>query len=140
MSSWSAKLERVRFLSPAEGGAASDFGKSPATAAATPAESASLPNEGRLSLDALRDRIAEILTRAPPAKKRFADPALGDLPFVREETALGALYVRTKRLSAAHRVGRAPVQAGKRASAGMLALLSLDPAIAALDPARALYI
>src|SRR5260370_28453757 len=113
MSSWSAKLERVRFRSPTEDGAESDFETSPATTATPPgaqAERASLPSDGRLSLDALRDRIAEILTKAPPAEKRFADPSLGDLPFVREETALGALYVRTKRLSAAHRVGRAPVQ------------------------------
>src|SRR4051812_41173109 len=113
MSSWNAKLERVRNVGIAlqNGG---NFAPSVTTDPARP-------------LDVLRDRIAAILAKAPAPKPPRADPTVGDLPFVREETDLGPLYVRQKRLSVAHRVGRASVQAGASASAGMLALLALAP-------------
>jgi len=93
------------------------------------------------SLDELRDRMARILSRqpAPPPPPR-RDPTSGELPFVREETPLGPLHVRRRRLSAAHRVGRAPVRAATTAAAPMLALLALDPTLASLDPAAALYV
>jgi uncharacterized protein YprB with RNaseH-like and TPR domain len=68
------------------------------------------------------------------------DPAQGDLPFAREETSSGVLYVRTKRLSTAHRVGRAQVRVGNEVSAGMLALLALDPTLASANPSKALYL
>jgi uncharacterized protein YprB with RNaseH-like and TPR domain len=99
-----------------------------------------LPRDPAARLEVLRHKIAAILTKAPPARRRSADPSQGDLPFALESTPLGPLYVRTKRLSAAHRVGRAAVSAGKDASAAMLALLALDPTVAAVSPERLLYL
>jgi uncharacterized protein YprB with RNaseH-like and TPR domain len=106
---------------------------------ATSAQS-DLPRDAAERLEALRQKIAAILTKSPPARRRPADPSQGDLPFAMESTPDGPLYVRTKRFSAAHRVGRAPVNAGREASAGMLALLALDPTLSAADPARMLYV
>jgi uncharacterized protein len=154
MSSFTAKLERLRLLpTPAAAsvrGAPDDlemrfnrahYEESIDDNARDPASSPhDLPREPAARLEALRHKIAAILTKAPPARRRPADPSLGDLPFVRESTPVGPLYVRTKRLSAAHRVGRAPVNAGKDASAAMLALLALDPALAAIAPERLLYL
>jgi uncharacterized protein YprB with RNaseH-like and TPR domain len=102
-----------------------------------------LPADPASRLEALRQRIARILTKPPrvPPKGVVADPSAGDRPFVREETPLGPLYVRTRRLSAAHRVGRACIDADmSESSAAMLALLALDPSLASLDPRRALYL
>jgi uncharacterized protein len=164
MSSWSAKLERVHLPSPPVRALSRDT-EFPSIGRETPIEGTSdglasggsadlvdgrlasggsadtLPADPAFRLDALRARIARILTKASPVVKRSAaDPSAGDLPFCREVTALGPLYVRTRRLSAAHRVGRAAVQPTARTSAGMLALLSLDPSLAALDPRKALYL
>src|SRR6266542_714647 len=134
MSSYRSKLERVRFAPSLREGASFAAHRTPITT--TP-----LPRDPRNRLEVLRERIAELLVKtSPPRREHVADPTQGDLPFVREETRLGPLYIRTKRLSAAHRVGRAQVLAGARASAGMLALLALDPALASLDVAGALYI
>ena len=154
MSSFSAKLERVRLLpTPAAESARSapnvheigfdvsdceeaiDGDRGIARAAAN-----DLPREPAERLDMLRRKIAAILTKAPPARRHFADPSQGDLPFTHQETPLGPLYVRTKRFSAAHRVGRASVTSGKDASAGMLALLALDPVLSGIHPGRLLYL
>jgi uncharacterized protein YprB with RNaseH-like and TPR domain len=93
-------------------------------------------------LDALRERISRILAKPVSVTKRVAaDPSAGDRPFACEETSLGPLYVRARRLSPAHRVGRASCVADfSNSSAGMLALLALDPSLASLDPRRALYL
>ena len=99
-----------------------------------------LPHDPAERLEVLRQKIAVILTKAPPARRRPADPTQGDLPFALEQTPLGPLYVRTKRLSPAHRVGRAAVGDGRVASAGMLALLALDPALSAMAVERLLYL
>jgi uncharacterized protein len=45
-----------------------------------------------------------------------------------------------QRLSAAHRMGRAPLLAARGASSRLLALLALDPSLAAQDISRALYL
>jgi uncharacterized protein YprB with RNaseH-like and TPR domain len=132
MSSFGAKLERVRFVP-------SHRNDAPRAEPSIDASADPLPSDPRARLDVLRDRIARILAKSPPARKR-SDPTQGDLPFVRESTAAGSLYVRRKRLSTAHRVGRAPVHVGRDASAGMLALLALDPSLVAADPARAVYL
>jgi len=63
-----------------------------------------------------------------------------DLPFSLEQTPEGPLHVRTLRLSGAHRVGRAPVTLARRASSALLALLALDPALAACPLEGALYL
>ena len=89
----------------------------------------------------LRARIEATLART--ARRAPAPPPpvdTVDLPFATEQTPLGPLHVRTQRLSFAHRTGRMPLAAARDASAEILALLALDPAIAACDPRRALYL
>jgi len=142
MSSWSAKLERVHLPSPPSDRAESSTAVVPSLSEIAPvADADTLPSDPAFRLEALRRRIARILTKASPVLKRTAaDPSAGDRPFFREETAKGPLYVRTRRLSAAHRVGRAVVQPTAPTSAGMLALLALDPSLASLDPRKALYL
>lgn len=81
--------------------------------------------------------IARSAARPPPPPRAVDAP---DLPFVTHDTPLGPLHVRTLRLGASHRTGRAPVVAARDASAELLALLALDPSIAARDPSRALYL
>ncbi len=92
-------------------------------------------------LDDLRARMEAILTRTrgePPRPPPRVD--VPELPFCVEDTPAGPLHVRTLRHGGEHRVGRVPVSGGRRASAELLALLALDPRIAACDPARALYL
>jgi uncharacterized protein len=116
MSSWSARLRRVHI------------------AGVVP------PREPPASLEDLRVRMAAILTKETRPRAAARDPAASELPFAREDTALGPLYVRKKRLGGAHRVGRASTGAAFDATSGMLALLALDPELGALDPAGALYL
>jgi uncharacterized protein YprB with RNaseH-like and TPR domain len=154
MSSFSAKLERLSLL-PTHAGTSVRGAREPLqigwerahceepiddTARGASGARGDLPRDPAERLDVLRQKIAAILTKAPPVRRRPADPSQGDLPFALESTSDGPLYVRTKRLSAAHRVGRASVSVGKDASAGMLALLALDPALSSADPAHMLYI
>ena len=95
-------------------------------------------------LDDLRARIESVIARSaarsglPRAPPRAVDTE--ELPFVTTETPLGPLHVRTHRLGVSHRTGRAPVLAARTASAELLALLALDPSLAACDPSRALYL
>jgi uncharacterized protein YprB with RNaseH-like and TPR domain len=63
-----------------------------------------------------------------------------ELPFVTTETPRGPLSIRRQRFPPSHRMGRASVLASKGAAAPFLALLALDPSLAACDPARALYL
>jgi uncharacterized protein YprB with RNaseH-like and TPR domain len=89
----------------------------------------------------LRARIEATLART--ARRAPAPPPpvdTVDLPFATEETPLGPLHVRVQRLSFAHRTGRMPLAGARDASAEILALLALDPAIASCDPRRALYL
>jgi uncharacterized protein YprB with RNaseH-like and TPR domain len=92
-------------------------------------------------LDELRARMQAVLERhakRTPLAPPVAEPT--ELPFAKVETDRGALWIRTQVLSAAHRTGRAPVLAARASSSHVLALLALDPALAACDPARALYL
>jgi len=94
-------------------------------------------------LDDLRKRMDAIVarTRAEPPRP-LPEPSAPELelPFCVEETPAGPLHVRTLRLSDAHRVGRAPVSAARRADPEVLALLALDPTLAACAPSGALYL
>lgn len=107
------------------------------------------------SIDVLRERIASILAKSakqPGGFGRGSAPSeflsgpgggadLGDpLPFLEEDTPLGPLHLARKKSSPAARVGVAPLHPATLADSGMLALLALDPAIAACDPRRALYV
>ena len=113
----------------------------------SPAESASgsaprrLRRLARATLADLRARMHVALerhARRPPPPPPAVDTT--ELPFVTTETPRGPLSIRTQRLSAAHRMGRAPLLAARGASPRLLALLALDPSLAACDPARALYL
>ncbi len=101
--------------------------------------------ELRPSLDDLRERMAKVLARSrgedgavplrcPP------DVDFPELPFVAEETEHGVVHVRTRRLSAAHRIGRAPLSAAAYASPEVLALLAQDPDLGSVRPRGALYL
>jgi len=89
----------------------------------------------------LRTRIQATLERTArraPLPPRPVDTV--DLPFATLDTPLGPLHVRGQRLSPAHKTGRALLGPGRVASAELLALLALDPALAACEPGRALYL
>jgi uncharacterized protein YprB with RNaseH-like and TPR domain len=89
----------------------------------------------------LRARIQATLERT--ARRAPAPPPpvdTVDLPFATRETPLGPLHVRTQRLSLGHRTGRAPLGSAREASAELLALLALDPSLAACEPKGALYL
>ena len=99
------------------------------------------PGGGSGLLEDLRRRMDAILTRTrEEPRPELPRVDFGDLPFCVEQTPHGPLHVRTLRLSGAHRVGRAPVTFGRTASAELLALLALDPRLAACDPREALYL
>lgn len=106
-----------------------------------PTRDAVAAGNGVSVLDDLRARMDAILARTraqPPAPPPRVD--VGELPFCVEETAAGPLHVRTVRHGGEHRIGRIPIAPARRTSAELLALLALDPRIAACDPARALYL
>jgi uncharacterized protein YprB with RNaseH-like and TPR domain len=88
----------------------------------------------RARIQATLERTARRAAPSPPAVDTV------DLPFATEDTPLGPLHVRAQRLSAAHRTGRAPVAPAREASAELLALLALDPALAHCDLGGALYL
>jgi uncharacterized protein YprB with RNaseH-like and TPR domain len=88
----------------------------------------------RARVQAALERGATRTVRAPPAVDTV------ELPFVTVETPAGPLHVRTQRLSPAHRTGRVPLSGALDANFELLALLSLDPALATCDPRAALYL
>jgi uncharacterized protein YprB with RNaseH-like and TPR domain len=85
-------------------------------------------------MDAILERTRAEPRRPPPRVD------LDELPFCVEDTEAGPLHVRTLQLSGAHRVGRAPVTAARTADPELLALLALDPSLAAAGVERALYL
>ncbi|HEY6080984.1 MAG TPA: ribonuclease H-like domain-containing protein [Polyangiaceae bacterium] len=99
-----------------------------------------LPKRANL-LDELRAKMAEILERPqfsePPRPP--ADPSQTALPFTREETPEGPLYRRHVVLPPSHHVGRMPVDAAIDSRPELLALLALDPSLAAVDFSKALF-
>ncbi|MBX3230991.1 MAG: ribonuclease H-like domain-containing protein [Labilithrix sp.] len=85
-------------------------------------------------------RMDAILARTRAEPSRSPPRVDVDLPFFVEHTDAGPLHVRTVRHGGEHRIGRIPLAPARRASAELLALLALDPSLAACDPARALYL
>lgn len=108
------------------------------TEAASP--SPSLKGDRGETLARLRAEMAEILGRVPQSAPPPADPASTTLPFLRIETAPGPLCQRLELLKASHHVGRIPVDGAAQAEAELLALLALDPGLAAASPAEALFL
>jgi uncharacterized protein YprB with RNaseH-like and TPR domain len=92
------------------------------------------------TLATLREKMAEILGRAPPVPRAPADPSGGELPFFREEREGGTLYRRSVTLAPSHSVGRIPVDAARAASAELLALLALDARLSGIRPERLLFL
>ena len=97
------------------------------------------PRELGLLAD-LRAKIDGILEKTARREARSRAVDTPDLPFVTSETPLGPLHLRTQRLSAAHRMGRASLLPSRDASSELLALLALDPTIAPRKLAGALYL
>jgi uncharacterized protein YprB with RNaseH-like and TPR domain len=107
---------------------------SPPPEPSPPAPREDLLADLRTRIQATLERTARRAPRPPPVVDTV------DLPFASVETPLGALHVRTQRLSPAHKTGRALLGPGRIASAELLALLALDPSLAACDPGGALYL
>ncbi|MFO0676442.1 MAG: ribonuclease H-like domain-containing protein [Polyangiaceae bacterium] len=108
-----------------------------------PAAEGDVPTPTReATLAELRERIQRTLERSVRASPRPELPRVDvdDLPFAKEDGEFGTLHVRTLRFGPSHRTGRAPVATAKGVSSEVLALLALDPAIAACDMTRALYL
>lgn len=108
--------------------------------APVPAEPTARPPSDRSGvIEALRQKIARVIAREPAARQPWK-PSEGELPFFEQQTELGPLYHRSIRYDAVHRVGRLPVYPARTADMTMLSLLALDPALASVDPTRALYL
>src|SRR5689334_11249751 len=98
------------------------------------------PNPNAEALSELKRRMEAILGRAPSPRPVRSEPRIEELPFVRRDTPRGPLYHRLERLAPSYHVGRVPVDAATAASGDILALLALDPALASLRSAGALYL
>lgn len=92
------------------------------------------------TLSTLRERMSEILQRPVEGPRAPADPSRTTLPFAEHARDEGVLHQRLDTVPASYRVGSMPVASALDADSEMLALLALDPALAGVDPARALYV
>ncbi len=88
----------------------------------------------RARIQATLERTGRHSSASPPAVDTV------DLPFATLNTPSGPLHVRVQRLSPCHRTGRVPIAGARDASPELLALLALDPRLAACDPRRALFL
>jgi hypothetical protein len=88
----------------------------------------------RARMQAVLERTARRAPAPPPAEGTV------ELPFASEPTEHGVRHTRVRVFDASHRVGRFPIAPARGASRELLALLALDPALAACDPSRALYL
>ncbi len=105
------------------------------------ASPAATPTERGDPIADLRRRMAEILVRERPEKKRtLPERDFAELPFARVEEKDGPIFRRFERYGRAHAVGRISVDAASTACAEVLSLVALDPFLAEADPARALYL
>lgn len=109
---------------------------------AVPAAATAEPDAAPLGIiEQLRLKMTEILERprfqAPPRPP--ADPSETALPFTCQETPSGPLYRRHSILPRSHHVGRIPVDSAYASRPELLALLALDPRLAASNFGRALF-
>jgi hypothetical protein len=104
-------------------------------------------------LDGLRAKMGELLGSGAPSaltpeplvpaadpEGAPCEPSATSLPFVRLETEFGTLYRRIETLPPSCHVGRMPVDAALGANPDVLALLALDPSLAALPVRGALFL
>lgn len=100
------------------------------------------PGARSRTLEELRARIQAALEHPKPGPAACRPPRVDteELPFTAIETPSGSLHVRMRRLEASHRTGRAPIAAAFDASAELLALLALDPALAQCSLRGALFL
>ncbi len=118
-----------------------DFRRKLETLHGRPTASAAEPSEKSALLESLRRKMAEIVAKAPQLRPLpRADPAETSLPFALEETEQGPLCRRHLVLPPSHHVGRMPVDAARDAKSELLALLALDPRLAACRLERALFL
>ena len=124
--SFHTKLSRLESVGP------------PPRASASSAARAGLLDDLRARMEATFERSARRLETQAALPPPPVDTC--ELPFATQDTPLGPLHVRVQRLSGAHRTGHAPVACARDASSELLALLALDPTLAACDPAGALFL
>ena len=121
-------------------GQAESVGAEPASPPLEPITPASSAGADASVLEQLRDRMAAILGRSREAPSRhIVDLERSELPFHQEATPQGARFRRLERLAPSRRVGRVTVDTAWSAQSQVLALLALDPELAAIDPGGALY-
>ncbi len=92
------------------------------------------------TLNALRERMAEIMERPVEAPRPPANPSRTTLPFRQWDREEGVLHQRLDSVPRSYRVGCMPIAPAERADSETLALLALDPSLSDLDPTRALYL
>ncbi len=145
-----SKLHRLG--SPSSAGNKSGWIRTPADIASgsPPAAEVGALDERRDTLADLRSKMQALLGRPPgeaasvasagSAALEASPSGLEELPFVEVDLDGEPLLQRLEPLPPSARVGRVSIEAAGLASAEMLALLSLDPALAACDPRGALYL
>ncbi len=107
---------------------------SPWSRSGPPAVGPERVSELRSQIEALLERHrAELRRRPPPA-------APTPLPGERRETEAGPLHLVVQYLEPDHQHGRVPVRRALSTRAGAVAALALDPAIAAVDCGRLLFL
>lgn len=102
----------------------------------------SAPIQGRDAPDALaalRAKMADLLGSSAAPRTICAPSGVDDLPLVHHETPHGLLRRRVRRVSGAEHVGTLPLGGAGEALMDLLALLSLSPDLAGVDPSRLLY-
>ncbi|MBI5509277.1 MAG: ribonuclease H-like domain-containing protein [Deltaproteobacteria bacterium] len=132
------KLARLGPPGPASPGAAA-----PGDATACVAETLA-PLSQAERLGRLKARLAEMTAKGVARETRTYRPAraaeLHDLPGALELEAEGAVQVVRHAFPASHRHGRQEIAVGGVGDGPLVAALALDPALAALDPQRFLYL
>lgn len=95
---------------------------------------------GAVPLEQLQTRLEALAQGCPLASPEPPWGSFEALGFEPQPTAQGPVLVRRWCLPSDHLVGRAPTSAARSASAGLLALLALDPSLAGGELGRALYL
>lgn len=143
MASFASKLSRLPKMpgeAPSVAPSAPANASAPVAARAPASDSAAeAALKSKPTLDELRNRISRIVAKVSAPAPR-PNPTAAELPFYLERTDVGPLYVRREKAVPAARVGRVPLVSARDAEPAMLSLLALDPALAACDVRKALFL